>query len=346
MLASRQHSWEIMWWAMIAVLALLLVALATQTAVYGEPAAPPAATAPQAPMPVDRVTENWCQAVESFRVGDLKQAQRSLDEIPLRDDALQSEPALLLWRTLVAQARGDSAAAIHGWRHAPLELPAEVWRHVGLTAAWLDRGHIDEAAEALDTAWDLARDNALVRYQFGLLNLERAHRSADWQEAAEVQFRLVSFGRRPQVMPNSAAMYRLAAIGDLEKAIEQAPRLALDAPLLMTESASPVLAPRVGDLLRAIGAMQFTANSHVMLGQLFLEGGNLPLAEQHLDAAAAMGRKTPYGYQEIAAGFEGQHRFGEACLASAKAFRANPQPATARTMTANALRTAGQWIAR
>jgi len=280
MLASRQHSWEISWWVLVAALALLLVVVGTPSAVYGDPAAPQASdrqvTEAQPPMPVDQMTENWCQAVEAFRSGDFSQAQHALDAIPLREDSFRSEPALVLWRTLVAQARGDSAAAIHGWGHAPLELQAELWRHVGLAAAWLDRGQIDEAAEALDNAWDLQRNNPLVRYQFGLLNLERAHRSADWQEAAEVQFRLVGFGR-PKVAPNSAAMYRLAAIGDLEKAIEQTPRLALDAPLLMTEAASPVLAPRVGDLLRAIGALQFKANSHVMLGQLFLEGGNLPL---------------------------------------------------------------------
>lgn len=345
MLASRQHSWEIMWWGLVALLALLLVALASQTALYGEPNPPivpkPATTVS---VPADEVTEHWCQGVESFRTGDFNRAAKAFNEIGLTESQLGNEPALHVWRTLVAQARGDTAAAVHGWRTAPLAIPAEIWRQSGLVAVWLDRGQLDEAAEALDNAWDLDRDNALVRYQFGLLHLERAHRAATWLDAAEVHFRLASLGR-PMVVPNSAAMYRLAATVDLERAIEDAPKLALDEPLALTQSTSAFLAPRVGDLLRAIGAFEFEANSHVMLGQLFLDGNNLELSELHLDAAAAMGRRTPYGYQEIARGYEEQLRFAKATCASAKAFRSNPQPAMAGEVAANMLRTLGQWMA-
>lgn len=345
MLASRQHSWELMWWGLVALLAFLLVVLGSQRTLYGEPN-PPIVPTPATTMPVsaDELTETWCQAVESFRAGDFNRAQRAFNEIGLTQNALRNEPALHVWRTLVAQARGDTAAAIQGWRSAPLEIPAEIWRQTGLVAVWLDRGQLDEAAEALDNAWELNRDNALVRYQFGLLHLERSHRAATWLDAANIQFRMASFGR-PMVVPNSAAMYRLAAIVDLERAIEEAPRLALDEPLALTQSATPYLAPRVGDLLRAIGAAEFEANSHVMLGQLFLDGNNLELSEEHLDAAAAMGRKTPYGYQEIARGYEGQYRFGRAALASAKAFRSDPRPAMAGDVGANVLRAVGQWMA-
>jgi tetratricopeptide (TPR) repeat protein len=349
MLASRQTSWELMWWALVAFLALMLVAVAWHTPAFGEPYVAPIPQGPAPPVDKEPMLERACPAVAAFRAGNLTDAQREFDAMTrqIRDDQrpLETDAAMQVWRTLLAQARGDTAAAIRGWKDAELEPPAEIWRHVGLAAAWLDRGSMDEAARALDSAWELDKDNAIVRYYFALLHLERAHRSPDWIDAKQSPFRLAAAGR-PMVVPNSASMYRLAAIGDLERALEEAPNVAMAVTLVSREQTKvPELSPMVGDLLQAIGAKRFEANSHTTLGQLFLEGDNLELAESHFDEAAALGTTAPYGYQEVARGYERQLRYCAAARASGKSFLANPQPTTAKETTANVLRGLGQLMA-
>jgi tetratricopeptide (TPR) repeat protein len=332
---------------LVAFLALLLVGLVSQTPVLGEPLVAPIPTQPSTTsQDREQIEAHLCPAVAEFRNGNFREAQSELGVLA-REQRDQGQPlyedaGLQLWRTLTAQARGETAAAIHGWRNAELEMPAEIWRQIGLAAAWLDRGELDQAAQALDNAWELDKENAMVRYYYALLHLERGHRSADWLDATAKPFRLAAW-RRPEVVPNSAAMYRLAAIGDLERALENASELTTGAPLVTRDrTVVPELCPQVSDLMHAIGAKNFEAKSHVMLGQLFLEGDNMELAEKHFDEAAMLGNLTPYGYREVAQGYERELRYLSAARASGKAFYANPEPTSAKETMANVLRGFGQ----
>lgn len=234
MRAPRQHSWENMRWFLIAIMALMLLDLASELALYGGPT-PPSARTPAAMPRTDQVEEHWRKAVEAFRSGEFKRAQQALSEITRLNDVPPSKRSLQLRRVLAAQSRGDREAKQDG-RVATIESPAAVWKQAGLSEPWLDRARLEVSAQALMNACETDRDDPAVR--FGQLKLESAQQSAEWLDTAEVLFRLGLFG-------------------------------AFDPSLTTADSGSPNLATRNGDPLRVVAA-EFEATSEAMPGQLFL----------------------------------------------------------------------------
>ncbi len=85
----------------------------------------------------------------------------------------------------------------------------------------------------------------------------------------------------PQVVPNSKSMYELAAMQELEKAVELSSNVDLQAALAPYATVPgdtellPVVTPTVGDLLMALGADRFPARAHNMLGALCTDHGQL-----------------------------------------------------------------------
>lgn len=224
------------------------------------------------------------------------------------------------WEILCVHERGLSDQAIEGWRGIRFSDSTEVWRNVALAAAYLDVGDLDQAAEALDEASHLQPNNAVLNYYRGLLRLEQALAAEQWMDAqGPMSTRLVS--HVPKIVaPNTRSMYRLVAAMELQQAITNADQVRWSEPLV-ADSAGYDGRPRptVGELLQAIGAEMFEANSHHMLGSLYLERGNTELAEHHMDQARDLGRRVMFGYRELGEYYESQGRHGDAIRAFGKA---------------------------
>lgn len=184
---------------------------------------------------------------------------------------------------------------------------------------------LEEAAAALQSAEQLDPRNPLVRYYTGLYLLERAEAARDWADAAATfDIRLAAFDPQesaptPWIMPNSASMFRLAAIQELEAAISLQGEVDLAQPLVsMTTFEEPDIVPTVHDLLLACGGDRFVADAHSIVSYLYLERGNADAAEQHLDHATAGGATVIYGYDDVARAYEMQGRYLSAARAAAK----------------------------
>ena len=138
----------------------------------------------------------------------------------------------------------------------------------------------------------------VVAYFMGIVHLEQAavadripHRAND------ANVRLVAFGPM-----EDKAMYEMLAMNELRHAIARATDVRLDERLLETDvlMEETVDAPQVRDLLASLGADNFVGKAHHLLFALHLERGELVEAELNLDAAAATGLATLYGYQDLA----------------------------------------------
>lgn len=220
-----------------------------------------------------------------------------------------------LWSVLELHRLGQIDEAIGAWAETPLPCESEVWRYVSLAAAYLQSGDTENAVEMLEAAAMLEPHNAVVHYYTGVLRLQQAENAPDWYDAVGgPPGRLVSWIPR-EVSPNTRAMYQLAAMTELERALEMAPFLQGDAVLISLdaygmETASLRLMPAtINDLLLAIGADNFAGKSHNMLGTLCLERGWLEQAESHMDLAAESGLAIVFGYRDLAERFEleGRH---------------------------------------
>jgi tetratricopeptide (TPR) repeat protein len=297
MLAQRHMhlEWEIARWALImALAAALAIVIGHQMARGDEPA--------RLPPSIDQ----WAIPMETAPPAVTPAA-------PTEDAAMQ------LWTILEDQHAGRMDLAMVEWGRLTLPPESEVWRNVGLAQANLAMGEVATAEAALDKAAELAPDNAIVHYYLGILNLEKAWRAKDWYDpAAQPEGRLVSFGPT-EVVPNTPDMYRLAAMGELELAVELADTVMLDEPLLSAEwPTSAALTPTVGDLLLATGANDFEAKAHNMLGYLHLENGAPEEAEQHMDAAADSHAIVVFAYEDLGKYYEEQGRSLDAFRAYAK----------------------------
>lgn len=326
---TRQVGWNLLWWVMIGTLVLWIVlAMTAQPALGAERVETPAA-----PRLFDEVTVEGHQAVVDFRAGRLTDAAARFqhafgDQVPTRFvPTATGDAAWDLWTVLIAQTTGRLDEAIEGWQAVELPTEMQVWKHVALAAAHLEREQIDEARVDLDLAWMHDGTNPVVHYYTALFNLELAAHAHQWFDALGApHVELAAY--MPRAVPNTIGVYRLLAIGELERAIDRAPALERDEPLRpLAWTATPEICPRVEDLLRALGAVEFEVQAHHMLGDLFLEDGRLELAEHHLDAVATMGRQPVFGYDEIATEYVGQGRHLDAARAYAKAVHFGVQDA-------------------
>ncbi len=261
---------------------------------------------------------------------------------PIRNDL---EMVSDLWKTIELHRSGATEEAITGWRQMTLPNKTEIWRQVALAAAHLRLGQTGEAGELIEWMEQNQPGNALVHYYKGILLLTEAKNAPEWYDAVETKTRFVSY--TPNRATSVSSLYQLAAIHELEEAIELAggvngqQRLlplvmfaslrtvepvgtgtvfvsAVQAPPIrpLYDTPMPLTPPTVGDLLTAIGADNFAGKAHNMLGPLYLERGSLQQAEEHMDAAVDAGLNVLNGYEDLAEGYEsrGQHT---------DAFRAN-----------------------
>jgi hypothetical protein len=232
-----------------------------------------------------------------------------------------AEAAARLWLTMDSHRAGCIAEALAGWEQ--IQLPAETahWREIAIGAAYLHAGNLERASVHLVAARQMEPDHPLVAYFTGVLRLEQA--------AAIGRVRDGIRSRGDLLVAYSPAegklQYRMLAIVELQNAIARAGEIRLDERLLTTDPQieETVVVPRVGDLLFAIGAENFVGKAHHLLFGLYLDGGELTVAEFHLDRAAATGIAVLYGYQDLATAYLDQECNADAVRVAAKDLQVN-----------------------
>lgn len=338
----KHVGWNLFWWFLIGTLALWIVLAMTARPLYGNDGVP-AATQPPV---VNNMADEMTAMVADFRAGRMTDAAARCDAIlGMRVLAEEYQPTWGhdvwdIWGVLLAQANGQTDEAVAGWETLDLPRDMLVWKHVALTAANLDLGRIEEAEAQLDVAWMHDGANPLVHYYTALYNLELADRGREWFDVPQRPV-IQLVGYAPRAVPNTTGMFRLIAIAELERALEGAPGLVTEVPLLPPAWATePEYCPTVADVLQAIGAGNFEVQAHHMLGDLFRADGRLELAEQHLDAVTDAGTLPVYGYDELADAYAAQGRHIDAARAYAKAVHAHPGDSAAAGQVFNQLREA------
>jgi tetratricopeptide (TPR) repeat protein len=231
-----------------------------------------------------------------------------------------------LWRILANHRQGEAQAALDGWEQVRLPSDTEVWRHVARGMALLQLGEFERAAWALERAESMQVDNPVVHYAIGILRLEQAHTAREWYDAVGPTLVRLAAYRPREVVPNSKSMYELAAMMEFEAALENADKLERTLVLSMPDHRVQETAPlaTVRDLLMAIGMDRFEAQSHNILGAMYIDRGNAAQAEEHLDAAVAQGASVVYGYRDLGALYEQEGRHSDAFRAYLKAMGHDP----------------------
>lgn len=319
MFSTRNLQMAVLWWTLLVVLAALLAVLMSSPAGGQEPGnrghEPPT------------VAETWQQAVAAYRGGSPGEAAVLFKTALAANRNAAGEPvirdaALDLWAVLAVHADGDLDAAVAGWQRAALPPESELWRSVALVSAHLAAGRLHEASAKLDAAWKLNRDHPVVCYFTGLDYLAEARGARDWYDAVGPPpvGSIAMIVYRPKVVPNSASMYRFAAMQQLAAAAKHADEVQWERPLVPEEwTVAPELRPNVGDLLAAVGAADFECDAVHRLGNLHLGRGNADAAEPYLDRATALGAATVDGYRDLGALYQSQGRHLAAARAQAKA---------------------------
>lgn len=314
---------SVLWQWLAAVLAVLILLLMASR-VGGAEARPPR------PRLVPPLEVAWDQATQAYRQQDWGRADtlfaaiaRELPPAPLAaqrpDPVAAMSRTSAVWLALVSHAREQPELALDRWLNAGLPPQTAEWREVARAAALIDAGQLQAAGAVLAAVEEQAPKNPLVHYYRGLWRLERATQQFDWPEGRAAAVRLVSTGAADQTGVRSE-LQELAATGAFERAIELAPRLDPNQPLLPAEwPLESRLLPNVGDLLRALRAEHFDSMSHLTLAQMFLERSNLELAEEHLDAARTLGAQVVFGYRDLTAGYAYAGRHADAVRSGFKA---------------------------
>lgn len=210
-----------------------------------------------------------------------------------------AEAVARLWMTLESQRAGCFGDAISGWEQVGLPDETAHWRESGMAAAFLQAGDLQKAEAHLNAARRLTSQNAVHAYFTGVLRLEQAaasgHIPGDTRRHTDM---LVSY-----TPVEDRLQWRMLAIVELQNAIVWSGEIQLDERLLTIDEQieETVVVPRVSDLLAALRADNFVGKAHHLLFGLYLNGGNLSLAEFHLDQAAATGIAVLYGYRDLAA---------------------------------------------
>lgn len=227
-----------------------------------------------------------------------------------------AEAAARLWMALESQRAGCFGDAISGWEQVDLPDETSHWQEIGMAAAYLQAGDLQKAEVHLDVARRLAPQNAVGAYFTGVLRLEQAAASGrvpgDTRRHTDM---LVSY-----TPAEDQLQWRMLAILELQNAIAWAGEIRLDERLLTIDPQieETVVVPRVGDLLASLRADNFVGKAHHLLFGLYLEGGNLSVAEFHLDEAAATGVAVLYGYRDLAATYLEEGRGGDVLRVASK----------------------------
>jgi len=227
-----------------------------------------------------------------------------------------AEAAARLWMALESQRAGCFGDAISGWEQVDLPDETVHWREIGMAAAFLQAGDLQKAAMHLNTARRLAPENAVGAYFTGVLRLEQAAASG----------RIPGDTRRPTDMlvsytpAEDQLEWRMLAIVELQNAIAWGGNVRLDERLLTIDEQieETVVVPRVSDLLAALRADNFVGKAHHLLFGLYFDGGNLSVAEFHLDSAAATGVAVLYGYRDLAATYLDEGRTSDVLRLASK----------------------------
>jgi Flp pilus assembly protein TadD len=240
-----------------------------------------------------------------------------------------NNPHQVLGRILERHRTGEVEEAIAEWKQADLPRETDTWKGVALGAAYLQAGRTDEAEEWLDLALKANGDNAVAHYYVGLLRIAQADRAREWHDAIGPPAWM--FIALPKIVPNTRSMYELAAMMELEKAIELAPLMNLEATLApVSITSSEQSTPTVRDLLTALGAQRYPARAHNALAALYTDHWQLDAAERHIDAAVSERMNAPFAYRELGIALERTGRYEDAARVFMKAFRhgdANLHPA-------------------
>ena len=317
----HRNAREAIWLALMAILtAAIMLMMGVKLAGAAEP---------QPPRFLPALVAEWQEAVDQFRDRNFVEAGDRLQDIqhrvaPWMPIELPVDRGLALWNALAAQGRGQFEQAMSDWARTELPDDMRAWKHIAIAAMNLERGRNDEAAEELAMAQLHEPDNAVVHYYLGILHIQQADQAIEWPDFIRTSnVRLVA--HNPSVVPNTKGMYELAATSDLERALDAAGCLDRDAALIPEEwTTEPALRPTVADLLLAMGATEFEANAHHMLGYLFIERGALEVAEEHLDRTNELGVRVPFIFNELGELYEAEGRHADAGRAYLKGVRNGP----------------------
>jgi tetratricopeptide (TPR) repeat protein len=317
----HRNAREAIWLALMAILAAALM-LMIGVRLAG-------ASEPQPPRFLPALVAEWQEAVNQFRNGNFVDAGDRLQAIeyrvaPWMPIEIPVDRGLALWNVLATQARGRFDQAIRDWEQTELPDSTRAWKHIAIAAMYLENGRNDEAAEELAMAQLHEPDNAVVHYYLGILHIRQAEQPIEWPDYIRTSnVRLVAHD--PSVVPNTKGMYELAATSDLERAVDAAGCLDRGLALIpATWTTEPALRPTVADLLLGMGATDFEANAHHMLGYLFIERGALEAAEEHLDRTNELGVRVPFVFNELGELYEDHGRHADAARAYLKGVRNGP----------------------
>lgn len=242
--------------------------------------------------------------------------------VPLADEAV---PAALITRVrsiLQLHRTGELEAAVDAWAKVQLPYKVDVWRDLARSEALLELGRWEEAAPLLANAEERAPENAVVHYYLGLLRLEQAARTGEWNDAiGPSNIRLAAYPPLV-VLPHPRSMYELMAMDELETALELAGNTDWDEVLIAAEPAGDTAGVlRVRELLAVLGAKELAANAHNVLGTLCIEHGQADRAEAHLLGAVAAGANVGDGFRALARLYEIEGRPFDAAHAYALAIK-------------------------
>lgn len=264
---------------------------------------------------------------EPGRLPDMSSEARPIDNVPAATFSPEAGPPLalnnphqVLRRILERHRTGEVEEAIADWQQTDLPRETDTWKGVALGAAYLQAGRPDDAEEWLDLALKANGNNAVAHYYVGLLRIAQADRAREWHDAMGPPAWM--FIALPKIVPNTRSMYELAAMMELEKAIELAPMVDLDATLVpVSVTSGEQSMPTVRDLLTALGAQRYPARAHNVLAALYTDHRQLEAAERHIDAAVAERMNAPFAYRELGIALERVGRYEDAARVFMKAFR-------------------------
>jgi tetratricopeptide (TPR) repeat protein len=307
---------ELLRWAIVAAIALALLAALATVVAAAEPMPAPALLPARMELfakPLDLA------APDKFAPDKPRfpEAMPAIDQPP-------AEMAARLWMTLENHRAGCFGEALAGWQQIQLPDATVIWGHIAHAALMLQVGDLEQAAIELDLARRMDLDHPLVAYYTGILRLEQAAQAARIPDGMpEGNLRLVA--HVPARGEDRAEVYRMLARVELGRAIALADRVRLDERLIATEDPlhQQLVVPHVGDLLVALGADNFVGKAHQMLFDLDLARGELTQAEQHLDAAVALGLPPLFGYHDLAEAYQAADRPEDALRAVRRDLQAN-----------------------
>jgi tetratricopeptide (TPR) repeat protein len=243
------------------------------------------------------------------------------------EDKVPPELARDVWSILQLHHDQRHEDAIAAWNKLDLPAGAKVWKWIAVGQALTAISEFEGAEEMLGRVLEAQPDNAVAHYIAGVLRMQQAYLAEARPDVlTHRNTRLVALTMaEPESwsgVPNTKAVYELAATREFELAIELAPRVNLDEALVPTKGGTTVaLEPTIGDLLLALGAERFEAKAHNALSYLFLERGALEIAERHMDEALRGGLAVVYGYADLGDEYTLRGQHADAARAYLKAAR-------------------------